>query len=63
MTKFQLNRQQIAELEEVLKLTKMTEQKAREMSELSTVIAWKYQKKIQILEENQEENNKKSNSL
>ncbi len=63
MTKFQLNRQQIAELEEILKLTKKTEQKAREMSELSTIIAWKYQKKIQILEENQEENNKKSNSL
>lgn len=63
MTKFQLNRQQIAELEEVLKLTKMTEQKAREMSELSTVIAWKYQKKIQLTEEKKEEINNNYNSL
>lgn len=41
-----LNSQQIAELEEILDLARMTEQQAREMCELSTMIAWKYQKHI-----------------
>ena len=47
MTQTELNQQQIAELEEILAIAKVTEQKAREMSELSTSIAWKYQKKMQ----------------
>jgi len=36
----------IAELEEVLEITKITEQKTRGNCELSTAIAWKYQKQI-----------------
>ncbi len=46
-----LNNQQIAELEEILEMAKITEQKAREMSELSTAIAWKYQKRMQEIRE------------
>ncbi|MGL5076567.1 MAG: hypothetical protein ACRDBG_12205 [Waterburya sp.] len=47
MTQEKLNNQQIAELEEILEMAKITEQKAKEMSELSTAIAWKYQKRMQ----------------
>ena len=43
----ELNEKQIAELEEILEIAKITEQKAREMCELSTAIAWKYQKRMQ----------------
>lgn len=41
-----LNSEKITELEEILDLAKMTEQQAREMCKLSTMIAWKYQKCI-----------------
>ena len=40
------NSKEIAELEEVLEITKITEQKTRGTCELSTAIAWKYQKQI-----------------
>lgn len=43
----ELNEKQIAELEEILEMVKVTEQKAREMCEMSTAIAWKYQKRVQ----------------
>ncbi|MGL4882966.1 MAG: hypothetical protein ACRC8K_18205 [Waterburya sp.] len=51
MTREKLNNQQIAELEEILEMAKITEQKAKEMSELSTAIAWKYQKRMQEIRE------------
>ena len=51
MTQEKLNNQQIAELEEILEMAKITEQKAKEMSELSTAIAWKYQKRMQEIRE------------
>ncbi|MGL5943587.1 MAG: hypothetical protein ACRC2S_25125 [Waterburya sp.] len=51
MTRKKLNNQQIAELEEILEMAKITEQKAKEMSELSTAIAWKYQKRMQEIRE------------
>jgi hypothetical protein len=41
----ELNREQIAELEEILEMARITEQKAREMSELSTQIAHKWQQR------------------
>jgi hypothetical protein len=42
---------QIAELEEILEMAKNAEQKAREMCELSTAIAWKAQKQMQKIRE------------
>lgn len=42
----ELNERQIEELEAILVMVKNTEQKAREMSELSTAIAWKYQQRM-----------------
>ncbi|MGF1488201.1 MAG: hypothetical protein ACFBSE_14035 [Prochloraceae cyanobacterium] len=38
--------EEIPELEEALEITKITEQKTRGNCELSTAIAWKYQKQI-----------------
>lgn len=46
MTQAKLNDQQIADLEKILEMAKITEQKAREMCELSTAITWKYQKRM-----------------
>ena len=37
---------EVAELEAVLEITKITEQKSRGTCELATAIAWKYQKQI-----------------
>jgi biotin synthase-like enzyme len=51
MKKTLLNQQQLAELEEILEMAKITEQKAREMCEMSTAIAWKYQKRIHEIEQ------------
>lgn len=51
MTQEELNDQQIAELEEILEMAKITEQKAKEMCELSTAIAWKYQKRMKEIRE------------
>lgn len=41
---------------EMLEEFKQAEQAARELCELSTAIAWKYQKKVSQLRENQAEN-------
>jgi hypothetical protein len=38
---------------EILELVKDFEQSSRELCELSTAIAWKYQKKVSQLRENQ----------
>lgn len=46
-----LNEKQIAELEEILEMARIMEEKAREMCEMSTAIAWKYQLRMQEIRE------------
>lgn len=46
MTQPFLNEKQLAELAEILELARITEQKARKMSEMATAIAHKSQKRI-----------------
>ena len=46
MTQSELNEQNIEELEQILEMARITETKAREMSELSTQIAHKWQRRV-----------------
>ncbi|HEY9852690.1 MAG TPA: hypothetical protein V6D28_24675 [Leptolyngbyaceae cyanobacterium] len=46
MTQQHLNDKQQAELEEILQIAKLAEQKAKEMSDLATAISLKYQKRL-----------------
>ena len=46
MTQPSLNEKQLAELASILGLARITEQKARKMSEMATAIAQKSQKRI-----------------
>ena len=46
MTPESLTDKQLAELEEILQIAKLAEQKAKEMSDLATAISLKYQKRL-----------------
>lgn len=46
MTPQSLTDKQQAELEEILQIAKLAEQKAKEMSDLATAISFKYQKRL-----------------
>ena len=46
MTQPSLTEEQQAELEEILEIAKVAEQKAKEMSDLATAISLKYQKRL-----------------
>jgi hypothetical protein len=51
MTKPSLTEEQQAKLVEIVEAAKIAEQKTKEMSELATAIAQKYQQRLQALEQ------------
>lgn len=55
MTQSKLDKLQIQELEQVLEMVKITEKQVKEMSDLSTNIAHKWQKKTAIAKNNSQQ--------
>jgi endonuclease III len=51
MTQSSLTEEQQAKLAEIVEAARLAEQKAREMSELATAIAQKYQRRLQVYQQ------------
>lgn len=59
MTQQSLTDKQQAELEEILQIAKLAEQKAKEMSDFATAISLKYQKRLHEANLEAPDNNEK----